>query len=118
MTMKTEIMPLYTNVMILPYASNPYAALVTKSGLKLTEGEFDSQDSGEHEVLDSFIKCAEVIEVGPDTKYVKVGDDVFYDTRSARPVPFLRQGFWNIAEQNLVSIMSDNLTIRFKNERI
>ncbi len=116
--MKKEIMPLYTNVMILPYSTNPYAALITKSGLMLTEGEFDSQDSGEHEKLDLFIACASVIEVGPDTKYVQVGDDVFFDTRSARPIPFMRQGFFNISEQNLVSIMNDNVKERIKNDSL
>lgn len=116
--MKKEIMPLYTNVMILPYATNPYAAQVTSSGLLLGDGEFDSQDSGEHEKLDMFIGCGSVIEVGPDTKYVIPGDDVFFDTRATRPIPFMRQGFLNIAEQNLVSIMNENLKERIKNERV
>jgi hypothetical protein len=84
----------------------------------LGDGEYDSQDSGEHEKLDLFIACASVIEVGPDTKYVIPGDDVFFDTRSARPIPFMRQGFLNIAEQNLVSIMNDNLKERIKNDRL
>ena len=114
--MKTEIMPLYSNVILLPYSSNPYGNLVTETGLQLTEGQFDSQDSGEHETLELYISCAKVIETGPTVQYIKVGDDVFFDTRSARPVPFMRQGFFITSEQNWICVMNDDLVERFKKE--
>ena len=47
--MKTEIMPIYANIMIRMYKTNPYANNVTSSGLKLGNGEFTISDSGEDE---------------------------------------------------------------------
>lgn len=114
--MKTEIMPLYSNVILLPYEQNPYANLLTESGLQLTNGEFDNTDSGEHDRLELYISCAKVVEVGPKGEYVQAGDDVFFDTRSARPVPFMRQGFFITAEQNLICVMNDDLKERFKKD--
>ena len=61
------------------------------------------------------IGCAKVIEVGPACKYVKNGDDVFYDTRVIKPVPFMNCGYYLTNEQNLISIINEGLTERFKN---
>ena len=77
--MKTMIMPLYANVILRPYENNPYVEMTSKEGLILTDDQFNSQDSGEVEKLDLMIGCAEVVEVGPDCKYLKPGDDVFYN---------------------------------------
>jgi co-chaperonin GroES (HSP10) len=113
--MKKEIMPLFNNVILRPYSENPYVETVTKTGLIYNDGDFDNSDSGEHEQMDLQIKCAEVVEVGPECKYTKVGDDVYFNVFSARPVPFQRQGFILCNELNILSIMNDNLDERFKN---
>lgn len=107
------IMPIYSNVILRPYAENPYVEMQTKEGLLLTDDDFDSKDSGEREKLNLIIGCAEVVDVGPDCKYVKAGDDVFYNTATVRPVPFQRQGFLLCGEQNILTIMSDDLDSRF-----
>ena len=78
--MKKEIMPLYNNVILRPYSENPYVSMQSKDGLLLTDDQFDSQDSGETEKRDLLIGCAQVIEIGPECKYLQVGDDVFYNT--------------------------------------
>ena len=96
--MKKEIMPLYNNVILRPYSENPYVSMQSKDGLLLTDDQFDSQDSGETEKRDLLIGCAQVIEIGPECKYLQVGDDVFYNTVTVRPVPFQRQGFLLCAE--------------------
>ncbi len=112
--MKTEIMPIYNNIMIRPYKENPYADQVTASGLKLGSGEFTNPDSGEDEKMYLKIQCAEVIEVGPACKQIKAGDDVYVNTPTIRPVPFMRQGFFLCSEQNVLAIMNNNLSERFK----
>lgn len=112
--MKKEIKPLFTCVMLRPYAENPYVQHVSETGLKLTNGQFDNPDSGQIDEKDLYIQCAEVVEVGPGVKYVEVGDDVLYDVRTIRPVPFMGQGFLIVAEQNLVATIGDNLTEREK----
>ena len=65
--MKKMIMPLYNNLILRPYAENPYIEKKTKSGLLINDDQFKSQDSGEEEKLNELIRCAEVIEVGPGT---------------------------------------------------
>ena len=114
--MKTEIMPIYNNIMIRPYKENPYADQITKSGLRLGNGEFTNPDSGEDEQMDLKISCAEVIEVGPDCKYIKPGDDVYVNNPTIRPVPFMRQGFFLCNEQNVLAVMNNDLDKRFKKE--
>jgi len=113
--MKNEIKPLNTNVILKPYSINPYLALETASGFKLADGNFDNPDSGEHDILDKMIACGEVIEVGPNCKDVKVGDDAFYDVRTVRPLPFKRQGFVVVSENGILTIMNNNLEERFLN---
>lgn len=111
--MKKEIMPLFNNVIIKPYKENPYVNLTSEQGLILNNGEFDNSDSGEHEQLDLKIACAEVIEVGPECKYLHAGDDVYFNTFSARPVPFMRQGFFLCNEMNILTVMNNDLNERF-----
>lgn len=112
--MKTEIMPIYANIMIKLYSKNPYDKQFSSEGLLLGNGEFENSDSGEKEKLDTIIKCAEVIEVGPDCKYIQKGDDVYINEAGIRPVPFMRSGFFLTNEQNVLAVMSDNLNERFK----
>ena len=111
--MKTEIMPIYTNIMIKLYSKNPYDKIFSDEGLLLGDGEFENSDSGEKEKLDLSIKCAEVIEVGPDCKYIKKGDDVYINDAGIRPVPFMRSGFFLTHEQNVLAVMSNDLNERF-----
>lgn len=115
--LKKEIMPLFANLLILPYEENPYVKTKTDSGLIITDGQFDNPDSGQRDMKDLYIECGHVIEVGPECKYVKVGDDVFYDCRSMRPVPFMREGFLIGSEINLVAIMNDDLKERLYGNR-
>ena len=104
--MKTMIMPLYANVILRPYENNPYVEMTSKEGLILTDDQFNSQDSGEVEKLDLMIGC-------PDCKYLKPGDDVFYNTMTVKPVPFQRQGFLLCNEMGILAVLNDDLDKRF-----
>ena len=83
--MEKEIMPLGLNIFVQPYAVNPYLQVVSAGGLQLTDGEFQSPDSGEIEKLTSHIKCGLVLEVGKDCKQVQVGESFNYNIFSIRP---------------------------------
>lgn len=48
-------------------------------------GLFNNPDSGELDTLQELVACAKVIEIGPECKYVKPGDDVYYDPRTCYP---------------------------------
>jgi co-chaperonin GroES (HSP10) len=110
--MKKMIMPLYNNLILRPYAENPYIEKKTKSGLLINDDQFKSQDSGEEEKLNELIRCAEVVEVGPECKYVKPGDDIFYNVVTVKPVPFQRQGFLLLNEVSVLAVMNDDLDER------
>lgn len=94
------------SVIIKPYDKNPYRQLKTSaSGLFI--GGFDinstykSKETGEVEQAEQFISCAKVISVGPECKYVKEGEDIYY-RNVAVPVPFDTLGYYAISEQNVI----------------
>lgn len=116
MKMKTEIMPIGFNLMVLPYESNPYMKNETEEGFKTTDGEFLNEDSGEKDIMKQDFMCGQVIEVGHKCEIVKAGDDVIYHVATTRPVPFKDMGFLLVAEQNLITVLGENLKERI-NER-
>lgn len=113
-----EIMPLYSMVMVEIYEENPYEQKETKTGLKLTQDLRESEDTGNIEKSEFYVKTAKVIEAGPDCKYVREGDDVLIDTRAIRPIRFMNNMFWNIAEQNIVAVINEGLSERFKQKSV
>ena len=112
--MYNEVMPLYNTVMVEFYDENPYEVKETEAGLKLTTGLHESPDSGELEKKDMWYRVAKVLEVGPECKYVKQGDDVYLDFRGCRHFPFRGNVYWQAFEQNVIVVMADDLTERFK----
>lgn len=114
METKKEIMPLYSMVMVELYEENPYEQTVTEEGLKLTNGEFDNPDTGNRDKKERNMYCGKIIEVGPDCKYAHVGDDCLLPLNCVRPVTFKGNIYFIIAEQNLITIMADDLSERFK----
>jgi len=108
-----EIMPLYSMIMIEPYETNPYEVMETESGLRLTNDLRESEDTGNIEKTDFFIGAGKVIEVGTKCMYVQPGDEILYDKRSIRPIRFMGNFYCNIAEQNVVAVIGDDLKNRF-----
>lgn len=112
-TLKKEIMPLYSTLLVEMYETNPYEVAETETGLKLTNGTFDSPDTGNREKKEFLSSCGKVIEVGPDCKYVEPGNDVIFDIRATRPLCFKGKYFFNIAEQNIIAVLGDDLSKKF-----
>ena len=113
MELKKQIMPLYSMVMVELYEENPYEQHETETGLKLNS-EFDNPDTGNRDNTERGIYCGQVIEVGPVCKYVKPGDDVLLPLNCVRPVTFNNKVYFIIAEQNIITVMADDLSERFK----
>lgn len=110
-----ELIPIGPRILILPYPRNPYKKTVSKGGILIDyDGGFLNPDTGEQDKMNVGIGCAKVIEVGPDTRYAKPGDDIFYDTRTAVPIPFFGLGYQEIAEQNAFTIINEGLRERLK----
>ena len=74
---------------------------------------YKNTDSGEIEEEQREIIVGVIQEVGPDVKYAKPGDTIFLDRLSARPVPFYKQGFYCIAETQIIAVVNEGLESRF-----
>ena len=108
-----ELLPLGNKLVMLPYPRNPYRKIIDGSIIVEYNGEFWNPDSGENDTMKELVACAKIIEVGPDCKYLKVGDDVFYDTRTTYPIPFMKQGYILTSEPQILCVMNNKLKERF-----
>lgn len=108
-----EILPMFDKIIVLPYPINPYKKLVQNGIIVEYNGVFKNPDSGEFDKLEQGIICGKVIEVGPDTKYLRINDDVFYSERTVVPLPFFNQGYFVTHETGIIAVANKNLKERF-----
>lgn len=103
---EVELVPCNTGVLIKFYEDNPYRKVEkTESGLIIgieSAKKYKSCETGEIEENDEYVACAKVIAVGPKCENVHVGDDIFLIKHIALPVPFRKQGYYTISEQNIL----------------
>lgn len=107
-----EIMPLYRYALIKPFDNNPFQQVKREGNIITDTGgliEFKNTDTGEWEEEESYIQVAMIMEVGPECKYLKVGDVVMYRKESAFPVPFYKQNFMVIDEQRISVVINEGL---------
>lgn len=112
-----EIVPNGEYLLVQPYEDNPYQTLeINQSGLVIPnwDGSFKNPDTGEQDKEQSFIKVANVIEVGPKVKYVQAGDDIYYTRASELPVPFFHKGFAIVPETRVMVIINENVKERME----
>lgn len=105
-------------VLIKPFATNPFQQIkVSESGLIIDTGgftpEYKSTDTGEWEEMEQRIEVGTIIDAGPDCKYLKEGDAVFYQKAAAVPVPFFKQGLYTVSETQIIAVVNEGLTERF-----
>ena len=114
-----EIMPGTSYLLIKPFDTNPFQEVKIEGGIITDLGgmtpEYKSNETGEIEQEQQFIKVGTVIETGYECKFVKPGDVVFYTIASETMVPFFRQGFVTVAENRVIAIVNENLTERKEN---
>jgi len=115
---ETEIMPLYSYMLCNPYSKNPFNTIVKSEGGLLMAGEGDifnrNTDTGELEEADNIMEVAVVMAVGPDVKYVKEGDVIYYRAVQKTPIPFFRSGLIAVNEHSVMSVINSGLTQRFE----
>ena len=109
-----ELLPIGNKVILLPYPQNPYRKVLEGHIIVDFDGSFTNPDSGEKDKLKELVGCAKVIEVGPEVKWTQAGDDVYYDTRTVYPMPFMSMGYVETSEPSLLAIMNEGLKERFK----
>lgn len=115
---EVEIKPMMSRVLIKPFEINPFQKIaVSDSGLIIDTGgytpEAKSNDTGEWEEMEQKIAVGTAYDVGPDCKYIKEGDAVYYQKVAAVPVPFFKQGLVTIAESQIIAVVNEGLTERF-----
>ena len=112
---KLELIPMRANVLILPYPSNPYRKIIDKeTGIYFAENKYyKNPDTGEMDEQKLGIGCAKVVEVGPECKYVAIGDDIYYDTRTVVPIPFYGNPYKLLTEPQILCVLNENLKERF-----
>lgn len=113
-----EIKPLFSRVIFVPFEKNPFQRIQqTKSGIIVDTGgmtpEHFNTDKGISEEDKPDIVTGVVQEVGPEVKYIKPGDVIFYREMTAIPVPFYKQHFWSINENQVIAIVNEGLESRF-----
>lgn len=119
---KIEIKPLFNRILVKPFAANPFQRMKIEHGIITDLGGLNPEihknmETGEWEERDQMIIVATVVEVGPECKYVELGDTVFYMKNLPTPVPFFRQGLWTIKEENLIAVVNEGLEERFNGRK-
>lgn len=118
-----EIMPMGNYALIKPFENNPFQQIkVSKNSGIITDlgglaPTYKSNETGEIEEEQQFIKVGTVIETGHKCEFLKSGDIVFYTIASECMVPFFKQGFVVVAEQRIMAVVNEKLTERRDNLR-
>lgn len=112
-----EIKPMGSRILMKPFEHNPFQRITVENGIITDLGgqtpTYFNTDNGKVEEEKEFIKTGVIVETGPDCKYIKEGDVVFYRTDMSIPVPFFKQGLYTITEGNIIAIVNEGLTERF-----
>ena len=112
-----ELLPMNNKIIILPYPENPYKKVIEGNIIVEYDGSFMNPDSGQRDKMQTLVGCAKVIEVGPECKYLNVGDDVYYDTRTVYPVPFMSLGYVLCSETQILCNMNESLKERYNKNK-
>ena len=75
-------------------------------------GKFENPDSGEMDQKDTPIRCAEVIDVGPDCKFIQPDDHIYVNINSLIPVPFRGEVLFCVSEANIIIMLGNDLKSR------
>ena len=115
---KAEIKPMFNRVLIQQFKVNPFQRMEVKGGIIVDTGGYNphtqfNQQSGKYEEQDQFIVTGCVVEVGPETKYLKEGDVIYFRKDTAVPVPFFKQGFVSLGESQIIAVVNEGLQDRF-----
>lgn len=115
---QAEIKPMFARVLIKPFKQNPFQRMKVENGIIVDAGGYTPHTqlnpmTGKYEEQKEFIVTGAVVEVGPDVKYLKEGDAVYYRIDTVVPVPFFKQGLVSLSENQVIAVVGEGLTARF-----
>ena len=106
------LIPGMDGILVTLYETNPYRRIErTSSGLIVgieSDKKYKSNETGEMEENDEYIVCGHVVAVGPEAKYVKPGEDVYFPKHIALVLPFRKMGYYIINERNITCRILEN----------
>ena len=117
---RAELKPMFSRIIVKPLAHNPFQKVQMQGSLIVDAGGYTPHAelnpiSGQYEEQKELIVTGCVVEVGPETKYLKEGDVVYYRRDTVVPVPFFKQGLVSLAENQVIAVVNEGLTERFNN---
>ena len=117
---KVEIKHMFSRLLIKPFEINPFQKMEVKGGLIVDAGGYTphvevNPMTGKYEEQKQFIITGYVVEVGPETKYLREGDVVYYRIDTSIPVPFFKQGLVSVNENQIIAVVNEGLEDRFNN---
>lgn len=114
---KIEIKPLGNYVLATQFSQNPFQKVKVDGGIITDLGGlapiYKSHETGGIEEEESYIKVGTVVEVGPDVKYLRVGDAIMWTQPTGLDIPFYKQGLVTICEFNVKAVINEGLQARF-----
>lgn len=115
---KAEIKPMFSRLIILPFQVNPFQRIEKRGNLIVDAGGYTPHAelnpvTGKYEEQRQFIVTGCVMEIGPDVKYIREGDVIYYRVDTAVPVPFFKQGFVSVDEKQVIAVVAERLSERF-----
>lgn len=113
-----EIMPIGNYVLVKEFKTNPFQRIVRDSNGIITDlggmaPIFKNTDNGKIEEEEQFIITGAIQEVGPECKWLKPGDAVFFMKPAMIPVPFYKSGLVVINENKIIAVVNEGLSKRF-----
>lgn len=116
---RAEIKPMFSRILVKPFKQNPFQKIEMKGGLIVDAGGYTPHTdfnpvTGKYEEMQEFICTGCVVEVGPEVKYLQEGDAIYYRKDTAVPVPFFKQGLISISEGQIIAVINEGVTERFK----
>ena len=116
---KAEIKPMFSRILVKPFKQNPFQKMQVKGGLIVDAGGYTPHAeknpvTGKYEEQREFIVTGCVVEIGPEVKYLQEGDVIYYRIDTAVPVPFFKQGFVSLNENQIIAVVAESLTERFE----
>ena len=117
---KAELKPMFSRIIVKPLAHNPFQKVQVQGSIIVDAGGYTPHAelnpvSGQYEEQREFIVTGCVVEVDPETKYLKEGDVIYYRRDTVVPVPFFKQGLVSLAENQVIAVVNEGLTERFNN---
>lgn len=99
-----------TNYVFIKVIDNPYIDTMKDGIIVSSKSNFtnEGEGSGRSGTMEEVIIFGLIVEVGPNVSMLEIGDEVYFDGRAKRPVPFGLLNTMLVNEGNVIAVIRDN----------